>query len=287
MTYIIHGATGAQGAPVLTALQASGKPTTAAVRDTKKLPVDTSSISVDLTDAKGLTDAYLQAEGVFIHLPMGSPADAPAQVQAIVTAVNAARPKRVVISTSGQVVDQPGSPLQAPKDSPIQSLIRDIEQTGVSTAVVAPRLYLENLLLPMIIDPAREEGVLRYPLPADFPVSWSSHLDVAEVIVRLLCTDDITGVVAVGHLPVLRGPDLATAFSSYFGRKISYEGITPDVFGELINPMFGPAADPVVGLYRLLNSQGGNTIRLGNSAQQLLGITPRPLTQWLDDLRLS
>ncbi|MBD8207857.1 MULTISPECIES: NmrA family NAD(P)-binding protein [unclassified Microbacterium] len=36
MTIIVHGATGAQGAPLLSFLQAAGHDTTAAVRDTTK-----------------------------------------------------------------------------------------------------------------------------------------------------------------------------------------------------------------------------------------------------------
>ena len=53
-------------------------------------------------------------------------------------AVTRARPGRVVISTSGQIVDQPGSPLQAPADSPIMTLIDGVTGSGVPTAVVAP-----------------------------------------------------------------------------------------------------------------------------------------------------
>lgn len=284
MTYIIHGATGAQGSPILRALNASGKEVVAAVRDTSKAPAGITAVAVDLTDRDALAAAYTGAEGVFVHLPMGDLADAPAQVDAIVAAIGAARPGRVVISTSGQIVDEPGSPLQAADESPIQTLIRGIEVTGVSTAVVAPRLYLENLLLPVIAGPARADGVLRYPLPAGFPVSWSSHLDVAEVVVRLLTDHEVTGTVAVGHLPGLLGADLAAGFASHLGREVRYEGITPGAFGDLITPLFGAAAAPVVGLYEALNTQRGNTINRANSAQELLGLTPRPVVTWLNDL---
>jgi len=122
----------------------------------------------------------------------------------IVEAIKTAKPKRVVISTSGIIIDQPGTLLQASKDSAIAILLRGVEETGVSHAVVAPRLYLENLLLPTVFEPVKAEGVLRYPLRADFPVSWSSHLDVAEVAERLLTDTSVTGVVGVGG-PVSRG----------------------------------------------------------------------------------
>ena len=276
MADIVHGATGAQGSPVLSALTTAGRSAIAAVRHPEAVPDGI------------LTPTYEGADGVFIHLPMGAPEAAAAQARAVVEAVAQARPGRVVISTSGQIVDQPGSPLQAAADSPIMTLIDGVTGSGVPTAVVAPRLYLENLLLPVVLDPACQEGVLRYPLPASFPVSWSSHLDVADVVVRLLTdTSPTTGTVGVGHRPGLTGPDLAAAFSSHLGREVRFEGITPEAFGELITPLFGPAAAPVVELYRALNAQDGNTIAEDSSAQELLGLRPRPIEQWLKDLAVS
>ena len=288
MADIIHGATGAQGSPVLSALTAAGHTAIAAVRHPETVPDGIAARQVDLASADSLTSVYEGADSVFIHLPMGAPEAATAQARAVVEAVARTRPGRVVISTSGQIVDQPGSPLQAPADSPIMTLIDGVTGSGVPTAVVAPRLYLENLLLPVVLDPARQEGVLRYPLPASFPVSWSSHLDVADVVVRLLTdASPTTGTVGVGHRPGLTGPDLAAAFSSHLGREVRFEGITPEAFGELITPLFGPAAALVVELYQALNAQDGNTIAEDSSAQELLGLRPRPIEQWLEDLAVS
>ena len=288
MVDIIHGATGAQGSPVLSALTSAGRTAIAAVRHPETVPAGIAARQVDLASADSLASAYEGADGVFIHLPMGAPEAAAAQARAVVEAVIRARPGRVVISTSGQIVDQPGSPLQAPADSPVMTLIDGVTGSGVPTAVVAPRLYLENLLLPVVLTPVREEGVLRYPLPASFPVSWSSHLDVAEVVARLLTdASPTTGTVAVGHRPGLTGPDLAAAFSSRLGREVRFEGVTPEAFGELITPLFGPAAAPVVELYQVLNTQDGSTIDEDGSAQELLGLRPRSIEQWLKDLAVS
>ena len=288
MADIVHGATGAQGSPILSALTSAGRTAIAAVRHPEAVPDGIVTRQVDLASVASLASAYKGADGVFVHLPMGAPEAAAVQARAVVEAVAQARPGRVVISTSGQIVNQPDSPLQATADSPIMTLIDGVTGSGVPTAVVAPRLYLENLLLPVVLDPARQEGVLRYPLPASFPVSWSSHLDVADVVVSLLTdASPTTGTVGVGHRPGLTGPDLATAFSSHLGREVRFEDITPEAFGELITPLFGPAAAPVVELYRALNAQEGNTIAEDSSAQELLGLRPRPIEQWLEDLAIS
>ncbi|WP_125100090.1 SDR family oxidoreductase [Leucobacter chromiireducens] len=284
MTYIVHGATGAQGSPVLASLLASGHPATAAVRTPANLPDGATAAAVDLTDAAALTALYTGASGVFVHLPLGAPEVAAAQAEAIATAIETARPARVVISTSGAIVDQPDSPLQAPEDAPVRRLIRRATESGVSTAIVSPRLYLENLLLPVVFGPAREAGVLRYPLPADFPVSWSSHLDVAEVVARLLTEDAearTEGVIAIGHLPALTGEQLATEFGAALGHPVRYAALSPAEFGELITPLFGPGAAPVVSLYEALNAEPGFMISEPTSAQRVLDLAPRPVADWL------
>lgn len=282
MTYIVHGATGAQGSPVLSELIAAGHDVSAAVRDPRGLPEGVHGIAVDLADTTSLIAAYRGAEGVFIHLPLGAPDQILGFARSIVAAVAEAKPARVVVSTSGAIVDEPGAALQAAPESAIATLISGIEASGVSLAVVAPRLYLENLLLPMIAGPAREEGVLRYPLPSGYPVSWSSHLDVAVVAARLLTDPTVTGTVAVGALPGLSGEDLAAGFAAHLGRAVSFEAISPDQFGELIIPMFGPEASaPIVGLYHALGERSSNVIAAENSAQTLLGLHPRSVAQWL------
>lgn len=282
MTYIVHGATGAQGSPVLAELIAAGHDVSAAVRDPRGLPEGVHGIAVDLADTNSLIAAYRGAEGVFIHLPLGAPDQILGFARSIVAAVAEAKPARVVVSTSGAIVDEPGADLQAAPESAIATLISGIEASGVSLAVVAPRLYLENLLLPMIAGPAREEGVLRYPLPSGYPVSWSSHLDVAVAAARLLTDPTVTGTVAVGALPGLSGEDLAAGFAAHLGRAVSFEAISPDQFGELIIPMFGPEASaPIVGLYHALGERSSNVIAAENSAQTLLGLHPRSVAQWL------
>lgn len=285
MTFIIHGATGAQGGPVARKLKSEGRSVSAAVRGGQEVPDGIKPLAVDLADAAALSAAYSGAEGVFVHLPMGDPGSLQRYADSVAQAVGESKPRKVVISTSGQIVDEPNSPLQAAPDSPIMRLIEGVSASGVPTAVVAPRLFLENLLLPVVEGYVRSSGILRYPLASTMPVSWASHLDVADVAAKLLTGSEVVGVVAVGQLPALTGDDLAAAFSRHLSRQVSFEALAPEQFGELIEPLFGKAgAAPVVGLYSALGAAPDNAIGEERSGQRLLGVQPRSVDQWLAEV---
>lgn len=276
MTYIIHGATGAQGSPVYAALVAAGHDVTAAVRDASAF--DGTAVAVDYSSVPSLEAAYRGADGVFIHLPIGTPDQQRAYAEAIVTAVTNAQPTRVVASTSGYGA-------ATDDDSPVSVLVRGLRASGVSVAIVEPRLYLENLLLPTVVAPLHDEGVLRYPLRDDYAVSWSSHLDVADVVVRLLADHSVTGSVAIGALPALLGADLAAGFAAHLGRDVRFEAQDPDDFGALITPLFGAEGTaPVVAGYRWRLTQADDVIDEARSAQKLLSLEPRSVSQWLRDV---
>ncbi|WP_344340774.1 SDR family oxidoreductase [Agrococcus versicolor] len=276
MTSLIHGANGAQGGPVAAVLRASGTTVHAAVRDAAAYRGDHHPVQVDLASADSLEQAYRGVDGVFVHLPVGAPDVQLAHAHAIVAAVAAARPGRVVVSTSGYATTA---------GTPVGELVEGIERTGVSLAVVAPRLFLENLLLPTVVAPVRADGVLRYPIRADYRVSWASHLDVADVVARLLTDHAVTGVVGVGALPGLLGTDLAAGFAAHLRHDVTFEPQDVDAFGASIEPMFGAeGAAPVVDSYRWRAEQPDELVDEATSAQRLLGLEPRTVEAWLGDL---
>ena len=280
MTFLIHGATGAQGAPVVAALLPTVPDVRAAVRDAAAYRDGGVPVSVDLSSVDSLAAAYAGVDGVFVHLPIGSPAQQAEHAAAVVAAVHRARPARVVVSTSGGRVGVPEA-----AGSPLDVLVRGIRDADVPLAVVEPRLYLENLLLPVVVGPVRTEGVLRYPIRDDYAVSWSSHLDVADVVARLLRDPSVTGVVGVGALPALTGPDLAAAFAEHLGRDVRFAARTPDEFGADIIPLFGEeGARPVIESYRWRATQASEAVDEATSAQARLGLTPRTPREWLRDI---
>ncbi|MEV4777184.1 SDR family oxidoreductase [Microbacterium sp. LWH12-1.2] len=279
MKIIIHGATGAQGAPVLNALHAQGLSPIAAVRDPSNYAGAGQATAVDMSSVESLVTAYAGADAIFVHLPVG-PAEVQQQhAEVIVEAVGRALPARVVVSTSGYPFGAPGGP------SAMDTLVDGLRATGVSLAIVAPKLFLENLLLPMVSAGVASEGVLRYPIREDYAISWSSHLDIADVVTRLIQSDDVTGVIEVGAFPGLLGKDLAAGFSTHRGKDVAFEAQTPDAFGAEIIPLFGEAgATPVVDSYRWRATQPDEVINNEASAQSRLALHPRSVADWLNDI---
>lgn len=230
MTYVIHGATGAQGAPVVAALAAAGKSVTALTRNADVV-VDGAQrvIAAGYGSTAELTEAYRGADGVFVHLPVVSEEDRQTYARNIVAAVRAARPARVVFSTSG-------APIGPETGGAAAALVSGLTDTGVSHAVITPTFYLENLLMPYVIDAVRERGVLPYPIRSDFPASWASHLDIADAAVALFDRPDVSGMVSVGQDPAITGPDLAEAFGAHFVKDVAFEQITPEQFRDFVSP---------------------------------------------------
>lgn len=278
MTFIVHGATGAQGAPVLAALSAAGLSATAAVRTTSAVQGHP-AVAIDNASADSLAVAYAGADGVFVHLPVGPPEQQLAAARAIGEAVTRSRPGRVVFSTSGYPTDTPD------QDTPGSVLVGLLAASGVSYAVLAPKLFLENLLLPVVFGPTQTDGVLAYPVREDYAISWCSHLDVADAAVRLLTDTSVTGTVTIGALPALVGADLATGFTARLGHEVRFSSTDPEDFGRQIIPLFGEAAArPVIDSYAWRRTQPDEVIDAATSTQTLLGLTPRTVQEWLRDL---
>ncbi len=113
MAFVVHGATGAQGYPVVTALTAVGADVVALSRREAVRVLGARSIRADARSRKQLEGAYATCDGVFIHLPQGDDEELCAMADSIVAALGTVRPPRVVLSTSGAIVDESDHPLAA------------------------------------------------------------------------------------------------------------------------------------------------------------------------------
>ncbi|SDM62977.1 NmrA family NAD(P)-binding protein [Allokutzneria albata] len=266
---VVHGATGAQGAPVVRAVAAAGLP----VRGLSRA-------EGDLDDRAGLGAAYEGATGAFIHFPITPDPAAPARWAENLAAV--ARPARAVISTSGGVPGDDTSPFGSQRLAALGELAERLREAGVVVTVLAPRLFLENLLLPPVQETLAGEGVLAYPVAADQPVAWVSHLDVAEAAVAALTHASPPSFVDVGPVPGLTGAELA----AQHGAGVTYRAMPPAEFGALLAPVLGEgAAAGIEGLYQAVAARpDALAFTTETGTEKLLGVRSRSAGAWLAGL---
>lgn len=267
MKITVHGSTGAQGGPVAEALAAAGHEVAGITRTPRT--GDTSSVAGDFENQSSLEAAYARADAVFVHLPIPtSPDDAGRWVAAILGALAVSKVERVVFSTSGASLTDAGpDPMMQDRLHGNQSFYAGMQNAVPDVVALAPRLFLENLLLPFVSGPALDDGVLAYPLAADKAVSWISHLDVANAAVEGFDQTTAPGIYDLG-LDAVTGDELAVSMGDAVGRDITYQAITPAEFVTRATPLFGPQEAAGVGaLYEALATD--HTLALPDGSQQI------------------
>lgn len=131
MTYTVHGATGAQGSPVLAGLVATlagsaGAEVRAITRNPDQTFEGANTVVADNASVDSLAGAYRGADGVFFHLPLAGDTETLAgYAHNALAAARAARPSRFVISTSGTVIGDATSPLAGPNTPVLSSSSTD------------------------------------------------------------------------------------------------------------------------------------------------------------------
>lgn len=187
--FVVTGATGKVGGQVIRNLRAACLPARAVLRDKAKaaawqaLGCDTAFASMD--DAAALARAFSAAEAVFVLLPpVFDPSEGFAETQvnvaALVTALQRARPRRVVaLSTIGAQAAQVNLLTQ------LQMMERAFAALSMPVAFLRAAWFMENAAWD--INDARSLGVVSSFLqPLDKPVPMVATADVAETAAQML-----------------------------------------------------------------------------------------------------
>lgn len=187
--FVVTGATGKVGGQVIRNLRSAGLPTRAVLRDKAKaaawqaLGCETAFASMD--DAAALARAFADAQAVFVLLPpVFDPsegfAETQANVAALVTALQRARPRRVVaLSTIGAQAAQVNLLTQ------LQMMERAFAALSMPVAFLRAAWFMENAAWD--IEDARSLGVVSSFLqPLDKPVPMVATADVAEAAAQML-----------------------------------------------------------------------------------------------------
>ncbi|TCO57094.1 SDR family oxidoreductase [Actinocrispum wychmicini] len=225
-TVAVHGATGAQGRPVVRQLVANGHQVRAITRRI-----------ADLADVDALTEAYRDVDTVVLQMPLAFDDTPLRQAESVLAALGKAGVPCVVFNTSGVLPEaQVGVPFV---DARVR--LRTELPTVVDTvAVLAPAaFYLENLCGAWSASLVAA-GEVRYPMPAEAPIPWVAADDVAAVITELVGATDPTPAQVVAGPEDLAGTDVAARLSTVLKRTVQWRTITPAEYKDMISPHVGP-----------------------------------------------
>lgn len=214
---LVFGGTGTQGGPVVRELAQRGWAVTAATRNALSAArlalLGATVIQLDLRDGEALTKQADAADVVFFHVP-SRPLDSAAKglARKAVEALAPTTRARMVFSTSGPV-----PPVKGRRGAPrlfagVDEVLRQLNPMPVGWHVVTPGLFIEDVLDCTSAarlrgeDPQWPRGVVRYPLPAEARVRWTSCRRVAMVVADA-CDEIIAGGEPQANLaPVMSEP---------------------------------------------------------------------------------
>ncbi|KXU86845.1 NmrA family transcriptional regulator [Caballeronia megalochromosomata] len=235
--YVITGITGRVGGALANALLKAGKRVRAVVRDERKGALWSARgceiALATMTDADALAQAFEGAEAVFILPPPefdpapGFP-EAREAIDAIVSAVARARPRRIVcLSTIGAQATRTNLLTQ-------RTLLEEaLRKQPIPVAFLRPGWFMENCAWD--VDPARNEGVVQsFLLPLDRAIPMIATDDIGELAATLM-QEEWSGV----RIVELEGPrrtspdDIADAFSQVLGKPVRAQAVPRDTWEAL------------------------------------------------------
>ncbi|MEP3277978.1 MAG: NmrA family NAD(P)-binding protein [Stappiaceae bacterium] len=262
-TVAIFGATGAQGAPVVTQALAQGLNVRAVARDLDKitqLHPSAQEFAATLDDVEAIAQALDGVDAAFFHLPMPlGPDDAQTWLTVFITAAHRVSLPLLVYTTSGPTGSRYASSVVIDGGT---GGMQAVQTSGIPAIVLQPAMYLENLLPAFFLPRLRSEGVLDYPpMPSSTKVQWTSHRDQAVIAVAALDRPDLAGnAYEIGTPDALTGSELADLLSDWVGRNVDFAPISPAEFGQRIGDAIGsPGAAFALGdLYGSLGKLNGD-----------------------------
>jgi uncharacterized protein YbjT (DUF2867 family) len=233
-TYVVVGATGAQGGAVATALLAKGSPVRAVVRrpqsaGARRLAEQGAVLAVaDLDDPRTLATAFADAAGVFaLTTPFErGPDEEVTQGRSIIEAAVAAEVPHLVFSSVASANRHTEIPHFESK-AVVEAALVDSQ---VPTTIVGPTYFYDNLLGGL--DEVRG-GVLELAIPADVALQQLSRSDLGQFVAAIF--DDPQRHVGARIDIASDDPtpaDMAAALSDRLGREVRLRTVEPDQIGS-------------------------------------------------------
>ena len=241
---LTYGSNGSQGEPVAHKLLEAGHAVRAVVRHPERASAlqaqGAEVVKGDLSDLESLKAASAGVDAVFLMNPFSAGGNPFELMGNALTAAKEGGAKLLVFNASGH---PPKSPTGiAMLDFRIQ-LEDFIASSDIPNIILRPGVYMENFLGPWCLPSIRERNAVAYPHRSAMRVSWIASDDLGALAVAALGRPQLAGQrFTLGGPEALDGSAIARAFSAGLEREISYDGITPDAFGDTMAQIMGPEA---------------------------------------------
>jgi len=280
---LVYGATGAQGSPVVQQLLDAGRPVRAVTRDAARAQhwaAKGAEIAVaDLGEPETLRAANEGVDLVVLQLPLQYDfALHEAYGRNAIDAARAAGVELLVFNTSAHVIPNTDVHIYRVR----QDVVDYLQASGVPSIVLRPTFYMEILLRPWIRPGIVDNGVVAFPLPAEFPMSWVSAWEMGAYAVAALDRPELAGrTFDIGGPEALTGDVIARRFSQLLDRSVGYLAIPPDDYEQALAPIFGPTvAFEVAAQVRYIIGSGDGSVQMNDTAAEFT-VEPQPLDRWL------
>jgi uncharacterized protein YbjT (DUF2867 family) len=253
-TILVYGASGVQGGAVARLLTSKGVAVRTITRHEKNVAAlkeqGIEAFVGDLSVPETLNEVNNGVDKVFLNMPIEY--DTALMKKQITNAVEAARQahvKLIVVNSNGFLPEQPTDTKTLDVK---RELIEYVQQSGIPTILVKPTLYMENFLIPGLIN----NGMLFYPVPADKPIPWISSEDAAQYHYYALTHPELAGQVLLAPGPeALTGAELGERFTQGLGQDITFNFLNYDDFETALSPVMGAdQADGIGGFYRWIGA---------------------------------
>ena len=267
-TIAVHGATGSQGAPVVSLLTTAGHRVRPLSRAT----------GADLLDRASLEAAYAGADAVVLQLPLVYDERALRMGENAARAAEAAGVAQLVVNASGPLPPEPiGVPFLDARNRAAAAGVPYV-------TVLQPTTYLENLSAPWSAERIARDGIVEYPVPAEAPMHWVAGADVAGAVRRAI-EHEVAGWFALPGAAVT-GHEVAGALAAAIGRPVSWRQIMPEELGDRLRPQLGDhAAEGTAAVYRMIAASPPGPAPDPGPAREALGWAPRTGADWAREQR--
>jgi uncharacterized protein YbjT (DUF2867 family) len=240
-TIAIFGATGAQGAPVVTEALSKSLTVRAVGRDAdkiKQMHPGAEAFVATLDNEDAIAAALTGVDAAFLHLPMPqNPEDPKTWLTAFITAAHKVSLPLLVYTTSGPAGDRYASSVVIDGGT---GGMQAVLNCGIPAIVLQPAVYLENLQPEVFLPKLRFEGILDYPpMQPATKVQWTSHIDQARIAVAALQRPDLAGNnYEIGTPDALTGAELAQLVAKWIDRPVEFAPLSPTDFGQRVGDAF-------------------------------------------------